>query len=200
MTEGVVHLALPALAQRVGADLVVTGVRGEWLGKLLGSSTAQRARRRVAVPVLAVKREPRSPYRRLLWAVDPHTEAAQAAGRLCAMFPHQELHLLHACLPAFDGKLALAGVDEDVRATLRDQAAAKAMSDLNRFARETGLRPVELRIVMGTPISAILEHAGDDEAALTVLGPSSKSRIATVLLGSVVGSVVPYVPGDVLLV
>src|SRR5688572_11962631 len=197
--KGIAHIEVANIAQRLRADLVVTGFRGGWLRDLLGGSTAQRIRRRVSVPVLAVKARRPWPYRRILWAVEPGNDTQCAARRLVGLFPEARVRVLHACNPVWDGKLAFAGVDGRLRATLNDQALVKAMMELDRWLPATVLRAAYRRIVIGSPVSAILEQADMEPPDLTVLGPSEKSWLERVIAGSVIQAVAPHLPGDALL-
>lgn len=104
LAKGAAHKEIAAFAQAAAADLVVLGLRDGPLQDLLGSATAQRVRRRLAVPVLAVTREPRGPYRRILVATDFSAASARGAHLALRMFPHASIHLLHVCRPPFEGR------------------------------------------------------------------------------------------------
>lgn len=199
VAEGIAHIELAALAQGLGADLVVTGLRGGWLRDLLGAPTALRVRRRISVPVLAVKNTRPRPYRQILWAVEPGDDTPCAARRLVALFPGAQIRILHACNPFWEGKLAFAGVDDRVRAALHEHAMAKAVAELNRLVSATSLRAAYQRVVLGSPVSAILERVALDTPDLTVLGPSAKSSLGRLLAGSVTQALLPHLPGDALL-
>src|SRR5688572_20106286 len=78
LASGPAAEAIAAYARTVRADLIAVGnPPAGFLADLLARNTADRVRRRAAIPVLAVSRASRRPYARLLLAADLSPRAAQ---------------------------------------------------------------------------------------------------------------------------
>src|SRR5690606_14001138 len=159
LAEGSTDREIASFARSKGADLIVLGLRGGFLQDLFGTATAQRVRRRVGVPVLAVAREPARPYRKVLVATDFSAASARAARLVSRILPEAAVRLLHVCDP-------------------RTGQAKNALSRLRRFAARTGLVPAAVDVAVGSPAAAIREHAASVGADLVVTAPAETSRLA----------------------
>jgi nucleotide-binding universal stress UspA family protein len=198
LAQGVTHKEIARFARDAKADLVVVGLRGGFMQELLGTGTAQRVRRRIAVPVLAVPREPRGPYRRILIATDFSPASERTAALVGRLFPKAQAHLLNVSRPPLDGMLALADAKESVREEHRRRALLHAFRGLRAFALRTGLERASLDVQLGHPAATIRESAAQLGADLLVLAPSAKAWLERVLVGSVTDAVLPQADCDIL--
>ncbi len=198
VANGIPHKEIAAFARDAKADLIVLGLRGGFMQELLGTGTAQRVRRRVAVPVLAVPRGPRGPYRRILFATDFSPASERAAALVGRRFPEAQGHQLNVSRPPLDGMLALADVKESVREEYRRRAVLHAFRALSAFALRTGLERATLDVQLGHPAARIRESAARIRADLLVLAPSAKAWLEHVLVGSVTDAVLPHADCDTL--
>jgi nucleotide-binding universal stress UspA family protein len=200
VAKGAAHTEIAAFARKARADLVVLGLRDGFMQDLLGSATAQRVRRRLAVPVLAVPREPSSAYRRILVATDLSAASARAAVLAARTFPDAEIHLLHVCRPPFEGKLAMSGGSERAREEHRRRAVLDAMRDVSAFAARTGLARTSLGVRVGSPATGILEHAARIGADLLVVAPARRSWLEKLILTGVTDVLLSYSDRDLLII
>ncbi len=205
--------ALPTIstqADRVAADLVVAGARGEGVfGRLAVGTTVERLLRRTHRPLLVVRQEVTGPYTRVLVAMDfsPWSAAALALAR--AVAPGATLTLLHAFEAPFESRLRYAGVDEAqidaYLATTRDDALRElhTLAQAARQGPEAALGEavgvtIDCVVKHGTPgavIEAEAERLGCD---LIVLGKHGRSALEDLLLGSVTKHVLAEAGCDVL--
>ena len=195
--------ALPALAQEVGADLVVIGPRGEGLARrvLLGS-TASRLLRQTLCPVLVARHAPKGPYRRVLVAVDfsPGSLAIVQTARRVA--PEAKLVLLHAFEAPFEGLLVYAGVDDEALARYQAEAKEAALARLQALARDAGLSLDDYLPVVrhGNALRILLERQRRLACDLVALGKHGTGVTEELLLGSLTERVLAEAPVDVLVV
>lgn len=200
LAKGTPHKAIAAFAHESGADLVVLGLRASFVQDLLGTGTAQRVRRSLAVPVLAVPREPRGPYRRILVTIDFSPASARGAMRAAAMFPDARIHLLHVCRPLFDGMLSMSGVSERAREEHRRRAVLQAVRQLSDFAARIGLGRACLDVRVGSAAAGIRERAAQIGADLLVIAPAERSWLEKMILFSVTDAVLSHADYDTLIV
>ena len=199
LTKGAAHKEITAFALAAGADLVVLGLRRGFLQDLLGSATAQRVRHRLAVPLLAVTREPRGHYRRILVATDLSPASARGAHMALRMFPHASIGLLHVCRPLFEDKLSMGGVSECAREEYRRRAAMQAMISLSDFARRTSLGRALLEVRLGSAAAVLSERAKEVRADLLVLAPSQKSWLERLIFFGTTDVMLSHAEHDVLI-
>lgn len=176
-------------AEKLGADLLVLGARGESFLRhsLLGSTTARLLRKSTRQPVLIVKQPPRGSYRSVLVAVDfsaVSLEAIRAARRVA---PDAEIVLLHAFELPYEGKLKFAGVDERVISQYVRDASETQRGRIHELAAEAGLatREYSARIVRGDPAQQIIVAEQDIDADLIVIGKHGTHIVEELLIGSV---------------
>jgi nucleotide-binding universal stress UspA family protein len=186
-----------------GFGLVVAGARGEDpLFDLALGRTSERLVRRSTRPVLLVKSAPRGPYSRVVAAVD-FSPASRAGALLAAAFaPGAPLELAHAFESEFESTLRFAGVADEQVALYRQQARARAMSDMERFIVEAGLPAARLTrtIVHGYAPRVVARAAADAGADLVAVGRHRPSRLEALILRSVSLEVVERAQCDVLVV
>lgn len=200
VAKGAPHREIAAFARTAEADLVVLGLRDGFIQDLLGSATAQRARRRLDIPVLAVPREPRGPYRRVLVATDLSPASARAASLAARLFPDAQLHLLHVCRPPFEGMLSRGGVSERAREEHRRRAVEHAVHRLSAFAMRTGLGRAALYVRVGSTAAEIRKRAAQIGADLLVVAPAAKSWLEKLILFSVTDAVLSGADRDALII
>lgn len=189
-------------AEERQADLLVTGTRGaDFMRHLLLGLTAERLLKRSARPVLLVRQAPHAPYRRVLVPVDfsPWSEASIALARLVA--PEAQLVLMHAVQAPFEGKLRLAGVEEDTIRQYRQRAALEAHQGLQDLARRAGLRADRWRALTpeaGDAGVQIVQQEQEQDCDLIVVGKHGRHALEDLLLGSTTRRVITEAVGDVL--
>ena len=134
-------------ADALDAVLVVLGERGESFLRYatLGSTAERLLRKSVRRPVLVVKQPPRESYRNVLVAVDFSPASRLAIVEARRWSRGSELVLLHAFELPFEGKLARAGVDEQVIRKYIDAGIETRRARLHELAASAGYPvPIEL--------------------------------------------------------
>lgn len=190
-----------ALAER--ADLLlVGGTSKDLLHRAIMGSTASRLQQTSPCPVLTVKQPATGPYRRVLVAVDfsPDCDALIEAARRVA--PDATLVLLHAFEVPFEGRLQVAGVQDDTVHEFRARERERVTQRLRELAARLGVTIGEGTTVVehGAPAEHILEHEVAHDCDLIVLGRHAASLGERLLLGSVTKKVLAESHGDVLVV
>jgi nucleotide-binding universal stress UspA family protein len=181
VAKGAPYREIAAFSSSAGADIIVLGVRAGFLHDLLDTATAQRVRRRVSIPVLAVARDPSGPYRRILVATDFSAASAAAARLASRLFPSAALHLLHVREMGAGG-------------------AASAVRKLSRFAAQAGLSNAILDVAVGSAAQAIRQRAGKLEAELVVTAPPRRSWFGEILLFGVTDAMLSRPERDTLII
>ncbi|SHH63662.1 universal stress protein [Pollutimonas bauzanensis] len=193
---------IPDLAR--SADLLVLGEpRRRSAGKLFTGTTGERIIRRSPVPVLVVRTEAHSHYRRVLLAVDLSPQSieimrtskalglAPAGCRVIYAYEAPQVNLMVEA-----STYSIDKVREHIAHQQRD--FDKKLSDQMRKAGLIGLAdavPTE-----SSPASAILAFAQRIQADLIVLGSRRRSNLAAFVLGSVAAQVLSHSTTDVLIV
>lgn len=191
------------LAQARRADLLLLGgSSSDPLHRAIMGATASRLQRTSPCPVLTVKQPVTGPYRRVLVAVDfsPNCDALIAAARCVA--PEASLVLLHAFEVPFEGKLHVAGVQEDTVHAFRAQERERVAQQLRELAALHHIAIGEGTTVVphGAPAAQILEHEIAHACDLIVIGRHNPNLAERLLLGSVTKKVLAGSHGDVLVV
>jgi nucleotide-binding universal stress UspA family protein len=176
-------------ADAIDADLLVLGARGESFLRhaLLGSTASRLLRKSIRRPVLVVKQPPRGPYRRLLIPVD-FSRSSEGAIRLgYRVAPQADIVLLHAFELPFEGKLAFAGVDENVIREYIRVGREECRRRLHDLARAAGLEPVQYSAIVrhGDPSQQIIAEEQEGDCDLIVMGKHGAHLTEELLLGSV---------------
>lgn len=201
--SGALIAEIKAVVQALQPELVVLGARGEsdFLHLALGT-TAERLLHRSHRPLLVVRQPANRPYRRVLVPIDfsPWSTLALQAVRRWAPTAHTVL--LHAWSLPFEGKLAMAGVDDDTVTHYRHRARQEAEQWLQHTASEHGLVAGRWTpsLVMGDPSHAILAQAQQHGCDLIVMGKHGRHAVEELLLGSVCKHVLAEAEVDVLVV
>lgn len=192
------------LAQTLNIDLLVIGARGEGFLKhhVLGSTASRLVRKSVKHPVLVVKRPPQTPYQRVLIPVDFSAASVNALKAALKLTPNAELTLLHVFQVPFEGKIAYAGVDEDIVKQYRIATRDKALTQIRQIADAAGLDVGDYTplIVHGDPSQAVLDQEQQFDIDLIVMGKHGKGFTEELLLGSATKYVLEESQCDVLVV
>lgn len=198
---GAVLAEIAAQVDAIDADLLVMGARGAgFLREFMLGSTTERMLRKLARPLLVVRQIAHEPYRRVLVPVDfsPRSLASLRLAR--AVAPQADLILLHAFEVPFEGKLRVAGVDEDALSGLRIAAKREATERMNALIADAGLDEMLVRriVLHGEPTTLILEQEQEQDCDLIVIGKRGQGMLEDMLLGSVTRHVLARTDADVL--
>jgi nucleotide-binding universal stress UspA family protein len=192
------------LAQQCsGADLLVLGARGTSpLRDAILGTTAERLLGKCSRPMLIVKRRAARRYQQVLVALDfsPASEAALRASLHLA--PRAALTAVHGYDVPFEGKLRLAGVEEQTIDAYRSRAAEKAVADIANLGERTAGERTRLahKVAPGYPAHLILEQEQALGADLIVLGKQRRPLVQEFLLGRVARHVLADSRSDLLVV
>jgi len=204
---GRTHSEIVRHAEAIDAGLVVLGAHGgNFVHELFLGSTAEKVLRKLACPVLIVKREPQAPYQRILVPVDfsePSRRALELALRIAPRIaPHAHITVLHAFEVPYEAKLRFAGASDETIRAYRAEAEAQEDRAMQQFISALGATAGPLSdIVEFGPASAVIrEKAEVLEPDLIVMGKHGQAAWEEMLLGSVTKQVILYASCDVLVV
>lgn len=191
------------LAAAAGAALLVVGAHG-WnpLRDLILGSTAERLLGRCRRPVLVARRAAKAPYRRVVVAMDFSPHSVAALGLALRIAPEADIVLVHACALPFEGKLRIAGVDEERLREYRAHARHEALGEMAATIAAMGRKGGRLAhaVAHGHPPVLVLAKARQLRADLIVIGKRGRSAAEDLLLGSVTRHVLADARCDVLVV
>lgn len=203
-----VHLGagslLPELTRQAderAADLLVLGARGaNFMRHLLLGSTAERMVSRTSRPLLVVKQAAHERYRSLLVAVDFSPSSLPALRHARAIAPGADIIVLHVFDVPFEGKLRIAGVDDETIERYQVAAEHEASQKLRRLCGQAGWKPRDARqmVLRGDPMQRIVEQEQEQDCDLIVMGKQGESMLEQLFLGSVTRHVLAQSQGDVL--
>jgi nucleotide-binding universal stress UspA family protein len=199
------HLAvISSYAEQSNAELLVIGERGQDFLRhhLLGSTASRLIRKSVRHPVLVVKQPPHEAYKRILIPIDFSTASAAAVKFCRRLAPDAEIILLHAFEVPFEGKIAYAGVDEDIVKQYRIATRDRALTNIRAVADSAGLDIGDYTplIVHGDPSQTVIDQEQEFDADLIIMGKHGKNFTEELLLGSVTKHVLAESQCDVLVV
>lgn len=200
---GRAHTEIAAFADELGADLVVSGARGEnTLMDLFLGSTAARLMRAVHRPVLIVRRPAVEPYGKVLAAVDFSPSSAAVVDTALTLASGAAVEALHVQGTEVEHRLRRARYDQvdiaDWLARLRGEAERQLEALLAPI--ENGAA-VARRIESGFPPAALCQSIDDRGIDLVVLGRHGESGgLHDWLLGSVSRDVALAASCDVLII
>jgi nucleotide-binding universal stress UspA family protein len=204
IAEGSPLDTIAAEADALDARLVVIGARGESVLRhaVLGPTAARLLRKSSRHPVLVVKQAPHGAYRRVLVAVDFSPVSREAIRLARRWAPEADLVLLHAFELPYEGKLRLAGVDEQEIRRYVTSSSAQRRARLHDLAATAGLAATEclVRVIHGDPAQQIVGMAQELAADLIVIGKHGSRVVEELLLGSVTKHVLAESSCDVLVI
>jgi len=191
------------LAACKAADLLVLGARGlNPVRDMILGTTASRLLRKSTLPVLAVKQAVRGPYKNVIVPVDfsPHSVHALTAALHVA--PGAKISVIHAYDLPFEGKLWLAGVNEDEINRYRLQAHQQSLSKIGGLLQGLEGAPGRFHRIVdrGDASQVILATEEKLGADLIVIGKHGQSIVEDFLLGSVTRHILSDSKCDVLVV
>jgi nucleotide-binding universal stress UspA family protein len=193
---------ITSFADKVDADLLVTGTRGAgfFRGVIVGS-TAERLANRSERPVLMVKQSVHEAYRRVLVPVDFSMWSAEAVVLAQRIAPSATLVLMHAVEVPFERRMRTVGVADTTIAHYRDSARWEARQQLQQLAAQTGLTTGKVRL--STPDGAdawmlIAQEEQEHDCDLIVIGRQGRHTLDELLLGSTTRMVLSECAVDVL--
>lgn len=191
-------------AEALDAGIIVLGARGESVLRhlTLGSTATRLLRKSARRPVLVVKQPSRENYRTVLIAVDFSRAALLAIQAARRWAPDAVIVLLHAFELPYEGKLSIAGVEEQViRQYIRTGIEARR-KQLHDLAARAGLLPADYsaRVIHGGPSQQIVAMEQEYDADLIVVGKHGTHIAEEMLLGSVTKHVLAQARCDVLVV
>lgn len=188
-------------AEAVDADLIVVGAhRPERIAGFRGT-TAERALRLGARPVLLVANPVTRPYTDIVAAVDFSLSARLALETGLRLAPDARVTAVHAYHVPFSGFLGSA-----LRTATRQAAAARLRTlietEMSALIETTPGGPgrVRSRLVEAGPVEAITRLCRETKPDLVVLGTHGRTGVSHAVLGSVAEAVLRNPPCDVLAV
>ncbi len=187
-------------------DLVVIGAASERdMKSLFCGLPEERLGRATRRPVLVVRRDAeaaRSPYSRLLVAVDLSDASRNLVQTAFAFGEAGQVELFHALSTHNEGKLRAYAVSEDIIDSYRQQCRLEAQGRMFRLTDSTFARRnrVASKVRHGDPARQAVVQQQYSGAQLIVVGKHPASAISDFLLGSVSQRVLRHATADVLVV
>ena len=176
------------------ADLLVTGTSSVDAVRV-GPRTTRLARKAHS-PFLAVRRQSRSPYRRVVAAVDLSENSREAVDLAIQLAPTADVTAVIALPTHAEMLLSDAGVDATRLDKLRHKRMASLQEHLEKFVIEWGER-VAISVVDGPPAEAVSEFARRRNADLVVASNRGAGGSSMVLMGSVAEALLETAPSNV---
>lgn len=176
------------------ADLLVTGTSS--VDAIRVGPRTNRLARKAHAPLLAVRRQSRSPYRRVVAAVDLSDNSRHSVELALALAPKGEVTAVVALPTHAEMLLSDAGVKAGALDELRHDRMALLEEQLETFVTEWG-DDVAISVVDGPPAEAVAEFARRRNADLVVASNRGAGGSSMVLMGSVAEAMIETAPCDV---
>lgn len=193
---------IAARAEELPADLTVIGEHGsDFFTSLFLGNTVDKLARTIKTPLLVVKKEAATSYRRVLVPVD-FSESSKSAARIALKIaPDAKTDFLHVFDVVLEEQMRSADISNNFLHDYHIEAEENARRDLNQFIADIPeSRPVSREVAFGHPGHVIYDHAELTKPDLIVLGKHGKSGLEELLLGSVSRHVLEQSSCDVLIV
>jgi len=175
------------------ADVVLSGTSS--LDAARVGPVTRRLARMARVGVVAVRRQPRVPYRRVLAAVDLSERSRQAVDLARRIAPTAEVTAAYAVVSRFDEVLAASGVSSDEIESMRNRRVASAQDAMVEFVSYwDDVKPL---VVSGPPSTALAEAARHRSSDLVTVSSKGGGGDSMVLLGAVAEEVLEAAHCDV---
>lgn len=175
------------------ADLIVAGTSSLDAGKV--GPVTRRLARKARTGVLAVRRQPRRPYARVMASVDLSDTSHGAITLAQELAPDAEVLATYALVSRFDQMLIEAGRSpaevERMTATRMERAAAALATFVSGYPNVTPM------VVSGPPSTALSETARRRSVDLVTVASRGGGASAMVLLGTVAEEVLESAHCDV---
>jgi nucleotide-binding universal stress UspA family protein len=174
-------------------DLLIAGTSSIDAAQL--GPVTRRLARKARASVLAVRRQPRVQYRRVMAAVDLSEHSRQAVELALTMAPGAELTVVYALSPRAEVLLGQSRLFEKDPADRAGERLAMANEALSRFVASwgDGIRPL---VVEGPPNQAIGEAARRRGADLVTVASRGAGATSMVLLGGTAEEIMAAAPCD----
>jgi len=182
------HVEIAEEAEALDAGLVVVGGYGAHLVReLFLGATAEKVLSKSRRPVLVVKQEPLSPYKRLLVPVDFSPCSARALDWAQAVADGAEFTVAHVYEAPYESTLRYASVEDKVLEAYQAAARQQALDALRAFLEPRRAAGTDFlqRMLHGHPAAGIRELAEEMRPDLIVMGKHGQTEIEALLLGSV---------------
>lgn len=175
------------------ADVVVSGTSS--IDAAHVGPVTRRLARMARVGVVAVRRQPRVPYRRILAAVDLSDSSRAAVELACRLAPDAEITATYAVPARFDPMLANAGMSPERIDELRTRRIAQAREAMKEFVKDwPRVHPL---VVSGPPSEALEEAVRRRSCDLVTVANKGGAGDSMVLLGAVAEEIMQSSPCDV---
>ena len=190
--RGSVGVELARMSKK--ADLLVTGTSS--VDTIRVGPRTTRLARKAHSPLLAVRRQSRAPYRRVIAAVDLSSTSRESVELAIRLAPDGEVTAVVALPTHAEMLLSDAGVRADALDQLHHQRMALLEEQIDKFVVEWGDR-VAARVVDGPPAEVVGEFARRRSADLVVAASRGAGGSNMVLLGSVAEAMLETASCDV---
>lgn len=175
------------------ADVIVAGTSSldaERVGPI-----TKRLARKARIGVVAVRRQPRSPYRRVLAAVDLSEQSRASVDLARWLAPEGEIVATYSLPSRFDTVLRQSGMPESQIAEFGSRRLARATAAMEDFV--TTWTDVKPQVLTGPPAASIDEEVRLRSVNLVTVGSRGGGGSSMVLLGAVAEGILENVPCDV---
>ena len=176
------------------ADLLVTGTSS--VDAIRVGPRTTRLARKAHAPLLAVRRQSRTPYRRVIAAVDLSENSRESIHLARRLAPGAEVTAVVALPTHAEMLLSDAGVKAAALDKLRHERMLLLEEHLAKFVTDWG-DEVAMSVVDGPPAEAVAEFARRRHADLVVASSRGAGGSSMVLMGSVAEAMLETVPSDV---
>lgn len=186
------------IAAEKGCDLIVTGIAGkEPMGQSLLGSTVTTISRRAKVPVLVVKKRPKSAYRYVAVASDLSDASAVALKMALGLFDMERLTLVHVSDAPFRNWVS---DKESYKRDQRDAALREVRKFLSKVTDDRIASLARIVVLSGDPAVTIADHAVSEDIDLVIAGTHGRTGLLGMLIGSVAAAILDEVSCDVMIV
>ena len=176
-----------------GADLIVAGTSSLDSGKV--GPVTRRLARKARTGLLAVRRQPRRSYQRVLATVDLSDASRAALDLASELAPGAEVFAAYALVSRFDQMLMESGRSSSEVEKMHVRRMAQANEALEKFVSpHPGVKPV---VVSGPPSTALSEVARRRSVDLVTAASKGSGGSSLVLLGTVAEEVMEAAHCDV---
>jgi CPA2 family monovalent cation:H+ antiporter-2 len=176
------------------ADLLLTGTSAIDAAQL--GPVTRRLARKARPNVLAVRRQPRVPYRRVVAAVDLSEHSRKAVDLAATLAPDAELTVVFSLTTRADVLLGQSRLfEEDAASRARDRLD-RAQDALDDFTAPWG-DAVRNLVIEGPPSQAVGEAARKRGADLVTVASRGAGATSLILLGGTAEEIMSSAPSDV---
>jgi universal stress protein E len=192
-------------AAEVSADLIVMGShRKQLLLDIFIGTTIERVIRKGSFPVLMVNHEAQRKYENVVAAIDMSDASANAVrvALSTGLISDKGATLLHAFVAVAQGKLTVAGSDQQSIDSYIASERQRALDELAAFLVANDLKRIRwsLRVEEGGPMEIISRAVSGMHPDLLVMGTQGRSAFRKMLLASVTDEALRSLNVDILAV